>query len=302
MQVKVEKQPKSTLSVSVTVPNKKVKEAYTKVLENVVKSADLPGFRKGQAPASMVEEKTNPSDLYGDVVNELLETYYPQAIKENKINPISNPKVELKEFEIDKDFEFVATIAVRPEIKIKDTYKTELEKLYKKQKTEFEEANKDNKEADLSNFRLSANEAIKKLVDLSDFEVSEVLVEEEVNRMLSRIVQQTQAIGMSMDDFLKSQDKTIESMKTEYEKTAEDNIKAEFILSHLINEEKIEISDAEIDTMIGAVGDDEAQKQMQDPMQRWYIKNILAKNKLLEKLLDDVEGKKKKKVSEKGKK
>jgi FKBP-type peptidyl-prolyl cis-trans isomerase (trigger factor) len=295
MQVKVEKQPKSTIQVSVTVPNSKVKEAYSKVLEKVVTGADLPGFRKGQAPKNMVEEKTNPSDLYGDVVNELLETYYPQAIKENKISPISNPKIEIKEFELDKDFEFVATIAVRPDIKIKSNYKAELEKLYKKQKKAFVEANKDNKEADTTHFRLSANEAIKKLVELSNFDVSEVLVEEEVNRMISRIIQQTQALGMSMDDFLKTQDKTVESIKNDYEKTSEENIKAEFILSHLINEEKIEITDAEIDTMIGAVGDETAQKQMQDPMQRWYIKNILAKNKLLEKLLDDIEGKEKNK-------
>ena len=45
MNVKVEKQPKSTLKLSVTVEVAKVKEAYEKILSDLVASTELPGFR-----------------------------------------------------------------------------------------------------------------------------------------------------------------------------------------------------------------------------------------------------------------
>src|SRR3990167_731837 len=113
MQTNVEKLPKSTLKLTVTVPSEKVKQAYEKILIDVVNGAEIPGFRKGRAPKEMVLEKTDVSSLYGEVVNELLKTYYPQALKEHLIQPIANPKVEIKEFDLDKDFTFIATIATK---------------------------------------------------------------------------------------------------------------------------------------------------------------------------------------------
>jgi ankyrin repeat protein len=129
MEVKVEKQPKATIKLTVTVPAEQVKTTYNHIFDELVKNSELPGFRKGMAPKEMVKEKTDVSKLYGDVVNELLEKYYPQAIKENLISPVSNPKVEIKEFDLEKDFQFIATVAVRPEVKIGD-YKTKLKEAY----------------------------------------------------------------------------------------------------------------------------------------------------------------------------
>lgn len=282
MQVKVEKQPKSTIKLDVKLPNENVKKTYNEVLEEIAKTAELPGFRKGQAPKNLVEEKTKPSELYGEVVNRLLETYYPQAIKENKISPISNPKVEIKEFELEKDFEFTAYVAIRPEIKLKD-YKKAVKKAYDDYKKEHKEHDHE--------VKLSPNLIIKALVEDAKLEVADLLVEDEVNRMFSRIIQQTQALGMSMEEFLKAQGKTVEEMQEMYKKDAEESIKAEFILSHLIEQEKIEVTDSEIEEMIDAVGDEKTKEQMQSPIQKLYIKTVLAKNKLLTKIIEDLEDK-----------
>ena len=70
----------------------------------------------------------------------------------------------------------------------------------------------------------------------------------------------------------------------------ENNIKAEFVLSHLVELEKIEVSNQEIEEMIEAAGDPSVAEQMQDPMQKLYIKTILEKNKLLTKLIEDTQG------------
>ena len=142
MQVKVEKQPKSTLKLIISVPSTNVKEEYEKVFEEVVKNAEFPGFRKGMAPKDMVKQKTDVSKLYGEVINNLLQKYYAQALKENLVQPVSNPKVEIKEFDLEKDFEFTAILAVRPEVEIGD-YKSEIKSNYDKK---IEEAKKQNEE------------------------------------------------------------------------------------------------------------------------------------------------------------
>jgi trigger factor len=82
MKVTVEKKDKSTLDMTVVVPQDRVRNVYDTLLAQVAETAEIKGFRKGQAPKEMVEEKTDLSKLYGEVINNLLQLYYPQALKE----------------------------------------------------------------------------------------------------------------------------------------------------------------------------------------------------------------------------
>lgn len=58
MKINVEKKQKSTLELTITVPQDKVKEAYDELFKQLVDTAEIKGFRKGQAPAELVKEKT----------------------------------------------------------------------------------------------------------------------------------------------------------------------------------------------------------------------------------------------------
>ena len=86
------------MQLNISVPVDKVKETYNEVLGDFSKSVEIKGFRKGNAPIDLVEKSLDPAKVNGEVVNKLLEKYYIQALKENKINPLSNPKVEIKKF------------------------------------------------------------------------------------------------------------------------------------------------------------------------------------------------------------
>jgi len=280
MQVKVEKQPKSTLKLIISVPSTNVKEEYEKVFEEVVKNAEFPGFRKGMAPKDMVKQKTDVSKLYGEVINNLLQKYYTQALKENLVQPVSNPKVEIKEFDLEKDFEFTAILAVRPEVEIGD-YKSEIKSNYDKK---IEEAISD------THVHLHTNDVIDALLKNSKVEISDLLVDEEAERMMSRLINQAQSIGLSLDQYLKAQNKTADQLKDEYKKIAENNIKSEFILDKLIRDEKIEITDKEVEDMIKASGVPDAEEKLNNTTEKWYIKNILEKNKLITKLMEEAEG------------
>src|SRR5258708_1801183 len=173
MKVVVEKQPKSTLKITITVEADQVKKSYESVLDEVIKEAELPGFRKGMAPKDMVKEKTDISKLYGEVVNKLLQTYYPQALKEQMIVPVSNPKVEKKELEKKKDFEIVGTGGGRPEIKIGD-YKTKLKELYENKIKQAKEGNaeklKKGESIEEPHIHMSPNEAIEEVLKITEVE------------------------------------------------------------------------------------------------------------------------------------
>ncbi|HAI62765.1 MAG: trigger factor [candidate division WWE3 bacterium GW2011_GWF2_41_45] len=292
MKTKIEKLPKSTIKITVTVDNDAVKKAYEKTLENAVKTTTVEGFRPGAAPKDIVKEKIGQSKLFGDAINDILETYYPQALKENAVNPVSNPKVEIKEFDLEKELEFTAVVAVRPEMKIGEYKKKLKEKFDQKWNDavkESEESKKDGKEGHEPHVHMTTGDVIETLMTVSEADVSEVLLEDETDRLLSRFMDQAQSIGLSLDQYLKSQNKTGEQLRDEYTKIAEKNIKAEFVLSELIKMENVEVSDEEIDEMIKAAGDPNLVKS-EDPMQKLYIKSILQKNKLISKLAEEAEG------------
>ena len=292
MKTKIEKLPKATIKITVTVDNDAVKNAYEKTLDNAVKTTTVEGFRPGTAPKDMVKEKLGQSKLFGDAINDILETYYPQALKENAVNPVSNPKVEIKEFDLEKELEFTAVVAVRPEMKIGEYKKKLKEKFDQKWNDavkESEESKKDGKEGHEPHVHMTTGDVIETLMTVSEADVSEVLLEDETDRLLSRFMDQAQSIGLSLDQYLKSQNKTGEQLRSEYIKIAENNIKAEFVLSELIKIENIEVSDEEIEEMIKASGDPNLVKS-EDPMQKLYIKSILQKNKLISKLAEEAEG------------
>ncbi len=293
MEIKVEKQPKSTYKITVKIPSIEVKKSYEEILAEVIKGAEVPGFRKGSAPKELVLEKTDVSKLYGEVVNDILQKFYPQALKEKSITPISNPKVEIKEFDLEKDFEFVATVAVKPEVKIKE-FKQDLKKTLENKtealKKENEEKLKKGEEITHDHVHLTADDLLNILLDKSEVEIAEILIEDETERMVSRFSQQVKGAGLSVDQYLTSQNKTLDSLKKDYEKVAEQTLKAEFVLSELVHKEGIEVSDEELNETIAAAGDPKLTEKMQNSIEKWYIKSVLQKNKLISKILEEVEG------------
>ncbi len=89
---------------------------------------------------------------------------------------------------------------------------------------------------------------------------------------------------------LKAQNKTSEELKKTYSISAEKNLKAEFLMSQLVKEENIEVTDEEIKEVYAASGEVNVDEMLKDDMQKWYIKSILQKNKLISKIAEEIEG------------
>ena len=118
MKVKIKKLQNLERKITITVPVDSYKENFKKKLNNIKSKAKVDGFRKGNVPNDVLEQRYGQS-IHAEVVNELIQQSYPKAISENKIRPASAPKVTIDSEDPSKSLQYSAVIEVFPEIKPK---------------------------------------------------------------------------------------------------------------------------------------------------------------------------------------
>ncbi|MES3039491.1 MAG: trigger factor [Bdellovibrionota bacterium] len=104
--------------LNVSVPPEVVKQTFEKAFETLQKHVSVKGFRKGKAPVPTLRSMYG-DQIKQDVVNDLIQSFYPKALMETKLQPISNPEFEFEDPAESKEFAFSASFDVRPEIKLK---------------------------------------------------------------------------------------------------------------------------------------------------------------------------------------
>ncbi len=121
----IEKLEHSAAKLTVTVAKKDVAESYKETLGKYTKQVQLPGFRKGHVPASVLERKYGEqikmeaaSDLIDKSLNEI---FSDEKEAENRPLPYAQPKMdEMPAFDTSKDFTYTVTYDVFPKVEIKD--------------------------------------------------------------------------------------------------------------------------------------------------------------------------------------
>lgn len=165
--VVVEKAAGSEMKISITVP----KESFDKYIDSAAKALasemKVDGFRNGKVPADMVEKTIGSEKLVYEAAQEAIRESYVNAILDNKVDAIGEPKVEIKKIAKGNDFEFIATVGVLPEVKLGDWKKdvVKINKKFAKEETKVEKKEVDHEVEYLANQRASivtVNRAAKK--------------------------------------------------------------------------------------------------------------------------------------------
>jgi FKBP-type peptidyl-prolyl cis-trans isomerase (trigger factor) len=285
MDIKVEKLPNSELKIVATIEKSKVAASYENIVDKVISEADIKGFRKGKAPREVVIEKMDISKIHGEVISDLLKTYYPQILKEKSIFPYSNPKLDVKEFELGNDFVFEAVVATKPEVKVGD-YKKIIKKLIEEKKKalkkENEEKVKEGLEVTQTESEPTAEEIVNAISEESKVDLSELMINEETDRLLERFINQIKQLNLNVDSLLKAQNKTYDDLLQDHKKIAENNIKSEFILNEIIKDQKLEASEDEIVEFVDNLGDENLKNKLLNTSEKWYVKTMIEKNKALD--------------------
>lgn len=275
--------PNKTFELEFSVPWPKIKQTYNKLLKKTAEGITIKGFRKGKAPLSLVEKNIDKQKIYEQVIKELLPETYEKAIKHHHLAPIISPKIKIVSLKENNSWQFKATSCERPKIKLNDYQKLVKNSLAK---TKIWTPKQGNPKAEPAKktYDEKLKIVVKALTDNIEVIIPEILIDDETNKMLSRLLDQVNSLGMTINQYLDSKKITNQQLKQNYRKKAEQTLKLEFILQEIIKDRKIKIKEQEITKIIQATPDPKIQEQLKTPLQKNYLASILAKRKVLDYL------------------
>jgi len=167
------------------------------------------------------------------------------------------------------------------------------------------------REQALSDLKLRAEEkaridfeerVIDAVVDLTELEFPPILVEVEINRILN---QRFQRGYQELEEYLRSINKTEEEIREEIRPVATRRVTQSLVLGQVVEEEKIKVSDSEIDTEIENMtkstteDKDKLEKVLNTPQYRESIEQTLIARKTIQQLVEIAKGPKETKTTRK---
>jgi len=273
----IQKQEDQTITLTVTIPWADVKTAREAVVNDYSKHAQVPGFRKGKAPKKLVEDKIDEEKVKEEVLKKLLPQFYLQAINEHKVNPVIAPRVHVEKLEEEKDWQFVAVTCEAPEIKLGE-YKSKVKKITAKSKIVI--PGKDLPAGRQGPAEVSFDDIAKELLASVDVKIPAIITEQEVERLLSQTLDEVKRLGLTLDQYLGSTGRTAVDLRKEYEQKAQNDIKLEFVLQKIAQEENITVEDKEVDEAIQQAKNEAEKQNLQ--ANRHLLASILKQQKTLD--------------------
>lgn len=430
MKVTREKTENSEAHLTIEVEPTELEESLQSSYLRLVKKAKIPGFRKGKAPRLIVERYLGKESLFEDALGELIPQVYEKAIKEENIEAIAQPSIEITQTD---PVVLKATVPLKPTIKPGDYHQLKLtpnkvkitqddinaaierlrheyatwepverpvelkdlavldveaisenkpiidqkgvqyqvldnlpfpapgfsqelvgmkineEKEFKlKFPSDYARGELAGKEAhfkvkiseikqeklpqlddefargvdpeleNMSKLREKVTEGLETqaeekasrdfeekvvaaVVDIFKVEFPPILVEWEINRLMDEQLQRWQMSGGRVEDYLESIKKTEQELRQELHPLSSKRVTRSLVMEKVSSEEKIEVSDteieAEIKNMIGTSAEDKEKlgKFLNTPQAQQSIKRMLVRRKTVERLVEIAKGSKKKK-------
>lgn len=230
MDIKLNKTEKSTAYIKVSTPAKEIDQLKEAAIKKLAQQVTIKGFRQGKAPLKMAENEIDPRKINQEILDNILQQAVVSAIKDNKLEIIGRPKLE--DLKIDKTpWTFTLCFPLMPKVKLGE-YKTSVKSILKK--------------TEKQNQQQKVSAIMDSLIKKNSFDISPVLIEQEVNYSLSRLVQQAQALNLELPAYLKAVNKTVDQIKKEYQTQAENTLKGDLLLSTIAHQEKISADKEEI--------------------------------------------------------
>jgi trigger factor len=148
MEIKRENLSKGKIKLTITLSPKEMAKHLKAAFDKVAPTVKIDGFRPGSAPRKLVESAAGITRILSDGLDMAVSDSYFQTIKDEKIIPISRPKIVINRYphygqteeEIKEEFEFEAEIDSLPPVTLGDYSKLKVEegKLEKAKKEDVE--------------------------------------------------------------------------------------------------------------------------------------------------------------------
>ena len=275
MKSALEKSPDGSLSLTITIPWPDIKATYQVVVDESVANAEISGFRKGKAPKKMVEENLDKNKVYEETIKRLVPKAYTDAVTELKLTPIMMPQIDLKSAEEGKDWVITAKTCEKPEVTLGDYKKAVGDLKASKTKKLFIPGKEEPKEDEAKG--PSVDEVLTALLTVITIHIPAILVDHEVTHQVSQLVDQTKKLGLTVEQYLASTNRTAESIRAEYAAVAQKNLSLEFALEAIADKEHIAVTDAELTKVIESAKTPEERQSLES--QRYYLTSLIRRQK-----------------------
>jgi trigger factor len=120
MSVNVEKLEGSRIKMTIEVAAEEFDKAITAAYNKEKNKINVPGFRKGKAPQTIIEKMYGKEVFYNDALDQLIPDEYEKAYDEVDEDIMSSPRFEVVQAEAGKPVIFTATVAVMPDVTLGD--------------------------------------------------------------------------------------------------------------------------------------------------------------------------------------
>ena len=277
--------PKNTVELIIDIPKQEIKSAYQKAFLSLQKELTLPGFRKGSVPKELVEKNIKKEKVYEKLIADLIPRIYEEIIKKENLTPLSLPKIELLKAKEEEDWQIKIILAQKPTVNLKNLkqivqkVKAEQKKedIWVPGKTQKEKENQEVKNQKLLNLILNA------LLKEISCEISDLLIEEELNHRLASLLDDIKKIGLTVDAYIKSKNLTVEQLKEQYRKEIEETYKLEFIILAIADKENITVEKQDLEKIFVNLSPEERKKAEENS---YFYASILRKQKTLDFLIN----------------
>ena len=128
MSVQVEKLEKNMAKLTVEVSQEQFQDAMKKAFNKNKNRFNIPGFRRGKAPMSMIEKMYGEGVFYEDAADEAINATCMDAMNESGLDIVSRPEVTVEQIGKDKPFIYSALVAVKPEVTLGEYKGVEVQK------------------------------------------------------------------------------------------------------------------------------------------------------------------------------
>lgn len=270
MKSTIERLEDGAIKFVITIPASEVAKGQEEVLSSVQSTAKVAGFRKGKAPKKLISDTVDMAALREDVLRKLLPDAYISAVKEHNVSPIMNPKIHVEKLEDGKDWIVEAITCEAPTITL-GKYKDKVKNVTAKSKIAVP-----GKEPQTPNF----DEVMQQILSEVKVTLPKILVEQEVDRLLSQTLTEIKKLGLSLDQYLTSTGKTPEQLREDYAHKAINDITVELTLQEIANTENITVSETEVNEAIQKAKDPAERQHMEG--NRYLLASILRQQKTLD--------------------
>ena len=276
-----------TIQITFTVPFTDIEKARNDAANQLGKDIVVPGFRKGNAPIQKVLESIPENTLLEKSLSLILPNLLSEAIKKHNLKPAIYPKFELLKTNEGEDWQIRAVTCEILPIELGD-YKKEITGLARtKSIWTPQKGKKDEKESHKEMSRAEKEqEVIKVLINTVKVKIAKVLIDEEVNSRLSKLLERIEKLGLNLEGYLASIGKTAQSLRSEYEAQSQSALALDLILTEIAKIEKIQVGKNDVDEAISASkADPGLAKELDTPERRQFIEVILKRRKVLDNLI-----------------